>query len=120
MTGPCPEIPACAQLLDWAIENLIKNALDALDKDDGVVRVSCHHDAAHHQIEILVEDNGRGMSNTTRQRVFDPGFSTKAGGWGLGLALVRRIVEEYHRGRVDVVRSVEGGGSTFRVRIPAV
>ena len=118
--GPCPEIPVCAQLLDWAIENLIKNALDALDKDDGVVRVSCRHDAAHHQIEILVEDNGRGMSSATRQRVFDPGFSTKAGGWGLGLALVRRIVEEYHRGRVDVVRSVEGEGSTFRIRIPAV
>jgi NtrC-family two-component system sensor histidine kinase KinB len=118
--GPCPEIPVSAQLLDWAIENLIKNALDALDKDEGVVRVSCHHDDAHHQIEILVEDNGRGMGKATQQRVFDPGFSTKAGGWGMGLALVRRIVEEYHRGRVDLVRSVEGGGTTFRIRIPAV
>ena len=118
--GPCPEIPVSAQLLDWAIENLIKNALDSLDKDEGIVRVSCHHDDAHHQIEILVEDNGRGMSKVTQQRVFDPGFSTKASGWGMGLALVRRIVEEYHRGRVDLVRSVEGGGTTFRIRIPAV
>ena len=117
---PCPEIPVSAQLLDWAIENLIKNALDALDKDEGVVRVSCRHDGARHEIEILVEDNGRGMSKATRQRVFDPGFSTKTRGWGMGLALVRRIVEEYHRGRVDVLRSVEGEGTTFRIRIPAV
>jgi signal transduction histidine kinase len=116
----CPEIPVSAQLLDWAVENLIKNALDAVDKDQGVVRVSCRHDPAQHQIEILVTDNGRGMGKAAQQRVFDPGFSTKARGWGMGLALVRRIVEEYHRGDVDLVRSVEGEGTTFRIRIPAV
>jgi signal transduction histidine kinase len=116
----CPEIPVSAQLLDWAVENLIKNALDAVDKDRGVVRVSCRHDPAQHEIEILVTDNGRGMGKAAQQRVFDPGFSTKARGWGMGLALVRRIVEEYHRGRVDLVRSVEGEGTTFRIRIPAV
>lgn len=116
----CPEIPVSPQLLDWAVENLIKNALDAVDKDPGLVKVSCHHDAARHRIEILVEDNGRGMGKAAQQRVFDPGYSTKARGWGMGLALVRRIVEEYHRGRVEVVRSVEGEGTTFRIRIPAV
>jgi signal transduction histidine kinase len=60
------------------------------------------------------------MSKPERQRIFDPGFSTKARGWGMGLALVRRIVEEYHRGRVELARSVEGEGSSFRIRIPAV
>lgn len=118
--GECPEIPVSPQLLDWAVENLIKNALDAVDKDEGFVRVSCHHDPDRHEIEILVTDNGRGMGKAARQRVFDPGFSTKASGWGMGLALVRRIVEEYHRGRVELVRSVEGEGTTFRIRIPAV
>jgi NtrC-family two-component system sensor histidine kinase KinB len=117
---PCPQIPISPQLLDWAIENLIKNALDALDKDEGIVRVTCRHDASRHHIEVLVEDNGRGMGKAAQQRVFDPGYSTKARGWGMGLALVRRIVEEYHRGRVEVVRSVEGEGTTFRIRIPAV
>ena len=118
--GECPEIPVSPQLLDWAIENLIKNALDAVDKDEGMVRVSCHHQPERHQIEIVVTDNGRGMGKAAQQRVFDPGFSTKASGWGMGLALVRRIVEEYHRGQVDLVRSVEGEGTTFRIRIPAV
>ena len=84
--------------------------------DVASIRETC----AAHQIEILVTDNGRGMSKAAQQRVFDPGFSTKASGWGMGLALVRRIVEEYHRGRVEVARSVEGEGTTFRVRIPAV
>jgi hypothetical protein len=116
----CPEIPVSPQLLDWAVENLIKNALDAVDKDEGIVTVSCHHDSARHQVEIIVADNGRGMGKAAQQRVFDPGFSTKASGWGMGLALVRRIVEEYHRGRVDLVKSVEGEGTTFRIRIPAV
>ena len=69
---------------------------------------------------LEVTDNGRGMGKAAQQRVFDPGFSTKASGWGMGLALVRRIVEEYHRGQVDLVRSVEGEGTTFRIRIPAV
>jgi signal transduction histidine kinase len=118
--GDCPEIPISPQLLDWAIENLIKNALDALDKDEGIVRVSCHHHPERHQVEIAVIDNGRGMGKAAQQRVFDPGFSTKASGWGMGLALVRRIVEEYHRGSVDLVKSVEGEGTTFRIRIPAV
>jgi signal transduction histidine kinase len=118
--GECPEIPVSPQLLDWAVENLIKNALDALDKDQGVVRVSCQHRPERHQIEIEVSDNGRGMGKAAQQRVFDPGFSTKASGWGMGLALVRRIVEEYHRGQVELVKSVEGEGTTFRIRIPAV
>ncbi|RKZ17664.1 hypothetical protein DRQ53_02835 [bacterium] len=118
--SPCPEIPISSQLLDWAVENLIKNSLDALDKDEGWVRVSCKHDARRHRIEILVEDNGCGMSMAARQRVFDPGFSTRERGWGMGLALVRRIVEEYHRGQVDVARTVEGEGTVFRIRIPAV
>jgi hypothetical protein len=112
-----PLAPINAQLLDWAVENLVKNALDALDKGRGVIEVRCRHDSQEDWIEILVTDNGRGMSAKVRDRVFDPGFTTKQRGWGMGLVLVRRIVDEYHRGRIDIPRSVEGEGTCFRIRL---
>ena len=99
------------------MENLIKNALDALDKGHGVVRVECRYDAQEEWIEILVSDNGKGMSSAIREQVFQPGFSTKQRGWGMGLALVQRIIVEYHAGRIDIPRSVEGEGTTFRIRL---
>ncbi len=113
-----PPAPISEPLLDWAIENLLKNGLDAIDKDQGRLELVCRHDAEAERIEILVSDNGRGMASSVRERIFDPGFSTKQRGWGMGLALVRRIVEEVHAGRIDVVRSVEGEGSTFRLWLP--
>jgi two-component system, NtrC family, sensor histidine kinase KinB len=112
-----PLAPINAQLLDWAVENLIKNALDALDKGRGVVELRCHYDSQEDWIEILVTDNGRGMSSAVKDRVFHPGFSTKQRGWGMGLALVRRIVDEYHGGRIDIARTVEGEGTSFRIRL---
>ncbi len=112
-----PVIEACPQLLDWAIENLLKNALDAIDKDHGRVEVVCR-ESEEGGVEILVQDNGRGMPAEVQRRVFDPGFSTKKRGWGMGLALVARIVFEYHGGRVGVLRSSPGRGTTFRVVLP--
>lgn len=113
-----PMAPISAPLLDWAIENLLKNGLDAIDKDQGLLEVTCRHDADAEVVEIVVRDNGKGMSAAVRDRVFDPGFSTKQRGWGMGLALVRRIVEEVHGGRIDIPASDEGRGSAFRVRLP--
>ncbi len=112
-----PPAPINAQLLDWAVENLIKNALDALDKGRGVLEVSCRYDAEEDWIEILVNDNGKGMSAVVKDRVFQPGFSTKQRGWGMGLVLVRRIVDEYHGGQIDIPRTVEGEGTCFRIRL---
>lgn len=114
---PVPEVPISAPLLDWAVENLLKNGLDAIDKDQGRLEVVCR--PADGGIEVLVSDNGKGVPAGVRDRIFDPGFSTKQRGWGMGLALVRRIVEEVHGGQVGILRSVEGGGTTFRIHIPA-
>lgn len=111
-------VPASPQLLDWAVENLLKNALDAIDKQQGRIVAECRRTEAG-IIEILVSDNGKGMAPGVQERVFDPGFSTKQRGWGMGLALVRRIVVEYHHGRIEVLRSVEGEGTTFRIQLPA-
>ena len=115
---PLPPVAVAPQLLDWAVENLLKNGLDAIDKDVGLLSVRCGR-AEDGSIEIAVRDNGKGMSANVRRKVFDPGFSTKQRGWGMGLALVRRIVEEVHDGRVDIPWTEEGEGSEFRVRLPA-
>lgn len=112
-----PEVPIAPQLLDWAVENLLKNGLDAIDKDVGILQVTCVS-TPDRSVEISVQDNGKGMSASLQRRVFDPGFSTKQRGWGMGLALVRRIVEEVHGGRIDVPWSEESKGSRFRIRIP--
>lgn len=110
-----PLAPINAELLDWALENLIKNALDASDKSEGVVEVLCRYLEATDHIEILITDNGKGMTPAVQKRVFEPGFSTKQRGWGMGLALVHRIVVEYHDGHVGVARSVSDVGTTMRV-----
>lgn len=112
-----PLAPINADLLDWALENLVKNALDASDKADGIVEVVCHYLPAEDVVEILVTDNGKGMPPSVQRRVFEPGFSTKQRGWGMGLVLVRRIVVEYHAGQVAVARSVPEVGTTMRVRL---
>ena len=69
-------------------------------------------------VEIVVRDNGRGMSPAGQRRAFEPGFSTKRRGWGLGLALARRVVEEYHAGRISILHSAPGEGTTMVIRFP--
>ena len=113
-----PMAPISAPLLDWALENLLKNGLDAIDKDEGLLELICRQADHGDAIEGLGRDNGKGMSSSVRDRVFDPGFSTKQRGWGMGLALVRRIVEEAHGGRIEITETVEGRGSTFRIELP--
>ncbi|MBR1766891.1 MAG: HAMP domain-containing histidine kinase [Bacteroidales bacterium] len=99
-------------LFQWVIENLCKNAIDAME-GDGTVTIAGSQDARY--IYIDVSDTGRGMSPSVQKRIFDSGFTTKSRGWGLGLPLAQRIVNQYHRGRLFLKYSVPGQGTTFRI-----
>jgi signal transduction histidine kinase len=111
-------LPCNRELLEWVIENLLSNAVSALDKKPGVIEVSVGPRAEGRGAEILVRDNGRGMSLAEQRRAFEPGYTTKRRGWGLGLALARRVVQEYHRGRLFIRRSAPGEGTSIVVSLP--
>ena len=102
-------------LFDWVLENLIRNALDAMD-GSGELALSARRDLE--QIEITVSDSGKGIPASKYKTVFRPGYTTKSRGWGLGLSLAKRIVEEYHGGKIFVKSSAIGKGTTFAVRVP--
>lgn len=102
------------QLFEWVIENLCKNAVDAMEgKGEIHIRVEKQHGKA----VIEVSDNGKGIKKKDIKNVFTPGFTTKKRGWGLGLSLAKRIVEEYHHGRIYVKNSEVGVGTTFRIEV---
>jgi len=107
-----------ADLLSWAIENLLKNAIDAIDSDQSNSFVEIRCETNQQQIVIEIEDSGRGIEKKFFTEVFQPGFSTKKRGWGLGLSLTRRIIEDYHRGKIIIAKSSLGGGTTFRITLP--
>lgn len=113
-----PVVNINRELMAWVVENLLKNALDSVDKQEGVISVEVRREPHAEAVDVRVSDNGRGMTAEERRRVFDPGFTTKKRGWGLGLSLSKRIVEEYHGGRIFVERAAPGEGSTFVVRFP--
>ena len=102
-------------LFDWVIENLLRNALDAMD---GKGTISGRVTERDGNVIIDLTDTGKGISSRNVRRVFDPGFTTKKRGWGLGLSLVKRIIEEYHSGKIVVARSEPGKGTTFRITLP--
>ena len=104
--------PLNGYLFQWVIENLCKNAIDAME-GEGTVTVVASQDAR--KIYIDISDTGRGMSREVQRRIFDSGFTTKSRGWGLGLPLARRIVNQYHRGRLYLKYSIPGQGSCFRI-----
>jgi len=114
-----PRIQANAELLGWVLENLVKNALDAMDKERGEIHIRTAA-SRNGQALIEVEDNGKGLSRDDQRNVFLPGWTTKKRGWGLGLALARRIVEQYHGGRIWIRRSRVGEGTVFAILLPAV
>ncbi|MDD3807408.1 MAG: HAMP domain-containing sensor histidine kinase [Candidatus Marinimicrobia bacterium] len=105
-----------SDLLEWGMENLIKNAVDAIGDQEGeiYVRVINKNDK---KIYIDVSDSGRGIPESQWKTIFKPGYSTKKRGWGLGLSLTKRIFEEYHHGRIYVLRSKEGEGTTIRIEL---
>lgn len=101
-----------APLFDWVIENLLKNALDAMD-GHGSIAVDIKNETA--QVLIDVTDTGKGISKKNIANVFKPGFTTKKRGWGLGLSLSKRIIDQYHKGELFVKQSEPGKGTTFRI-----
>jgi signal transduction histidine kinase len=108
-----PETPvmrmASGPLLSWVIENLCRNAVDAQPTQ---VRIRLNADAI-----IEVEDDGKGIPKNKQNKIFEPGYTTKKRGWGLGLALVKRIIEQYHHGKIYVKSSIVGVGTTFRIEL---
>lgn len=101
-------------LFEWVVENLMKNSLDALQ---GHGQISVRVWATESNVMIDVIDTGKGIAKSNWKRIFEPGFTTKTRGWGLGLSLSRRVVEEYHRGKIAVVDSVMGKGTTIRITL---
>lgn len=104
-----------ASLFEWVIENLCKNAVDAME-GTGTITLSLVKEEKY--VIIEVRDTGKGIRKKDIKNVFTPGFTTKKRGWGLGLSLAKRIVEEYHRGRIFVKSSEIGKGTTFRIEMP--
>jgi anti-sigma regulatory factor (Ser/Thr protein kinase) len=107
-----------AELFQWAIENLIKNAMDAIreSSNHAFVAISVTHDEP--QLYIDIEDSGSGIDKKNLTDVFKPGYSTKKRGWGLGLSLTKRIIEDYHNGKVFVLKSEPGKGTIIRIVLP--
>lgn len=100
------------ELIEWVIENICKNGLDAMD-GAGTITVSIQETETEIQIDIA--DTGRGIPSSLQDEIFNPGVSTKKRGWGLGLTLAKRIIEEYHGGKLSILQSTLGKGSTFRI-----
>jgi len=102
-------------LIEWVIENICKNAVDAME---GVGKLHVSVAASLDSVNIDISDTGKGIPQNQLKTIFEPGFSTKKRGWGLGLSLVKRIVNDYHKGRVFVLESTLDEGTTFRISIP--
>lgn len=102
------------QLFEWVVENLCKNAVDAMD-GQGDITISIIEETTRFAVEVA--DTGKGIPKNQWSSIFQPGFTTKKRGWGLGLSLAKRIVEEYHRGRIFVKNSEVGKGTTFRIEL---
>ncbi|HVP36647.1 MAG TPA: HAMP domain-containing sensor histidine kinase [Terriglobales bacterium] len=106
------------ELLSWVIENLVKNSVEAVECQNGKIEVSTGIDKSRKNGFILVTDNGRGIPAREQGKIFAPGYTTKKRGWGLGLSLARRIVEEYHKGKLSLLESIPNQKTTFQVCLP--
>ena len=107
----------CLSLFEWVIENLCKNAVDAMN---GEGRIDVYLTSEKQQLYIDIKDTGKGIARKNFKTVFNPGYTTKKRGWGLGLTLAKRIIEEYHDGRIFVKESEIGKGTTFRIELKRV
>jgi len=113
-----PPVEANSDLLAWVVENLIKNSLDAITDRHGVIDISAGMDRSGKCVKVTVRDEGRGISPKEQRRIFLPGYTTKKRGWGLGLTLAKRIIEEYHQGKLFLAESKPQKGSTFVITLP--
>ncbi len=102
-------------LFEWVVENLLKNALDAMDKEHGLIKFDLLE--KDNEVIIDISDNGKGIDKKYKQDIFRPGYSTKRRGWGLGLSLSKRIVDDYHQGKLILLDSVIEKGTTFRIKL---
>ena len=105
------------ELFGWVIENLIKNAIDAMQKE-GALKLEIA--PIGKKVKICISDSGKGMHKSLFKQIFKPGFTTKKRGWGLGLSLSKRIVEDYHKGKISVQKSEIGKGTTFEILLESV
>ncbi len=109
------KVKMSAPLFEWVMENLIKNAVDAMDGDGAIhVSVDVEGETAH----VTVSDTGKGIPRKNFKTIFNPGYTTKTRGWGLGLTLAKRIIDQYHGGHIYVKESEPGRGTTFRIDLP--
>ncbi len=103
-------------LLTWVLENLIKNAVDSIDKESG--KVTLRSEIMDTEVSITVNDNGRGIVRRDWKNVFRPGYTTKERGWGVGLSMVQRIVEDFLEGSIQIKSSEIGKGTSIEIRLP--
>jgi two-component sensor histidine kinase len=113
-----PLMRCSSDLMTWVFENLIKNSLDAIAENDGKIHIEGRLNRKENRIEVQFSDNGKGMNSGLRKKAFAPGITTKRRGWGLGLSLVKRIVEEIHGGSIRISHSQPGKGTTFQITFP--
>jgi signal transduction histidine kinase len=111
-----PNININYDLFSWVIENLLKNSLDAIDKEEGIINVRLFSNSKD-KICIEIEDNGKGIESSNLSYIFKPGYSTKKRGWGLGLSLAKRIIKEYHGGKLFVKESKIDKGTVMRIEL---
>jgi hypothetical protein len=112
-----PELYVNPDLFEWVLENIIKNAIDAIKSKSGEILISVAKDANEKYINIDIRDTGSGIIYRDHKNVFKPGYSTKRRGWGLGLSLAKRIIEDYHGGKLYILESRVDKGSTFRIML---
>ncbi|MFC1545109.1 sensor histidine kinase [Gemmatimonadota bacterium] len=115
--GANPGVSGQEELLEWVVENLLKNAMDAVGSEPGVITITTGVSPDGGTALVRIEDSGSGIESSDQRHIFEPGFSRKKRGWGLGLALSRRLVESYG-GRLRLIRSHPGSGSLFEVAMP--
>jgi signal transduction histidine kinase len=110
-----PLVMLNGELFEWVIENLLKNAIDAIENRDGIVTVILESDEEGKEVHVDISDTGKGIGPRDKRNIFKPGFSTKTRGWGLGLSLAKRIIEDYHGGKLFLKDSRLGEGTTIRI-----
>jgi signal transduction histidine kinase len=113
-----PMVAVNKELMEWVFENLLKNSVDAIVKNDGLIEIRTEYIACDKMVRIYHGDNGKGISWEAQKRIFAPGYTTKKRGWGLGLTLAKRIVEDYHKGRIYVNWSQKDKGTVFHIDLP--